>query len=211
MANDKRRLYGGRKRTSVSEDGEEKPKSYKSKSYDAFFEGYSVREDTRGGKVRYERVYEGDYWVPDLPRTETYLIRFSYLMLWIAAVGLLVYAGTAELRSSQSKVIGVLEAVSVVCLIWLLWKWLSYVMAGYRMTVGEYKTTSEPLIKAAAAASASFAVTAIICLIYIPLSKAGERGSTFLCFVSYLGGGIATIAIAVIERHLNYGPENGST
>lgn len=204
MAADKSRLYGGRKKTAAS-DGAGRSNERKGLFYNSWLEGYSTRTEVGpDGKKRSVSVYEGAYYTPDVSRKQWILRKTAYMALLVLAAALFLLAATAEIQGNYQKVLALLQAVDVVCVLWLFRKMISYCASGRKLTVGEYQNISKALIRTAMAAAFGFAATAAAELALLFWSVPGERGKTVLCVTLYACCGLCMWALFRLEKGLRY-------
>ena len=204
MAADKNRLYGGRKKPAASKE-EGKSGERKGLFYNSWLEGYTTHTEIGpDGKKRAVSVYEGAYYVPDVSAKKWILRKVSYMALLVLTAALFLLAATAEIQGNYQKILALLQAVDVVCVLWLFRKLISYCAAGRKLTVGEYQNISRALIRTAMAAAFGFAATAAAELALLFWSVPGERGKTVLCVALYGCCGLCMWAVFRMEKGLRY-------
>lgn len=202
MADDKQKLYGGRKKTAGAENAKQPRRGL---FYNSWLEGYTTHVELGpDNKKRTVSVYEGAYYVPEASPKKRILLKAAYAALLALSVCLFLLAATAEIQGNYQKLLALPQAADVVAMLWLLRKLISYCAAGKRLTEGEYKNISKAVIRTALAAAVCFAATAAAALAQLFWSVPGERGKTVLCAALYVCGGLCMLAVHRMEKGLKY-------
>lgn len=146
------------------------------RSYRRFFEGYIeeyvLKESGKGTKL--VRTYTGVYYVPDQKARKWGVTKLLYFCLFALATALFIFAAT---RDIQLTVFGVPYMLAIlpqpVCVIFLLWCLVAFVnllMAPPKMTIGEYRRSSESLRTGTKCYALALALAAV-----------GQLGQLFFC------------------------------
>lgn len=122
-----------------------------SNSYHNFFQGYAEQKvpksNGRGNKI--ERIYVADYYKYQETELVWYLKKIvNFVLYLIAALGV-IYADTRSLQINNIFVLGIMQTLSSVPFIYLLYMLIWNVTAPRRMTIGEVKSSSTGFRRAA--------------------------------------------------------------
>jgi hypothetical protein len=176
------------------------------KAYHRYFEGYteiSVPSPNGKGTV-IQRIYTGDYYRQDLAKPQRILLRALYLVLYLCAVYLFVSSAVLPLPSNSTWYVTISQAVSIPFLFWLAIVLVSYLPAGYDMTINEYRSSSLALKKSTIGAAISLGTAALVTLVFIFLNQADRQLVELPSMVKYLVGGLSVFLMNRIENKVNY-------
>jgi hypothetical protein len=198
----KRKLY----RSNEPEAHESKNSFPYGGSYHRFFEGYC--EETAPGKngkrKKISRIYIANYFRRDCSDFTWHLIKASYVLLYLAAVAVYIFAMTRGLGSNAVWYAAVPGLLSVLPLMLLFAKIVACVAAKRKMVVYEYKYVFNRVFVYCATASAFVCATALMKLLCILLSPQARMLQEFMsCLGCFLSAG-ALLCIGIIERRADY-------
>lgn len=190
-----------------------------SKAYHKHFEGYTeVRVPKPNGKgTRIERVYTSDYYRQDLTKHQRIVLRLLYAVLFMCAVYLYVTSATLPIAINSTWYVALPEAVSIPFLFWILVAFLLYLLAAQDMTISDYRSSSQSLLKATMGAAICLGACAMVTLFFLALNPSDEPLQVALCGVKYAIGSLLVFTMNRIERRIPYlkvlnptpHPENG--
>lgn len=190
-----------------------------SKAYHKHFEGYTeVRVPKPNGKgIRIERIYTGDYYRQDLTKYQRIVLRLLYTILFMCAVYLYVTSATLPLAINSTWYVTLPEAASIPLLFWIAVAFLLYLLAAQDMTISDYRSSSQSLLKATIGAAICLGACALTTLFFLMLNPSDESLQVALCAVKYAISSLLVLAINRIERRIPYlkvlnstpHPENG--
>lgn len=193
-------------------------KGWHSKAYHRHFEGYTELEETdEKGKTVIKRVYVGDYYRLDLPKSKRLLLRFGYAALIILVGALFGFAASRPVGANSQWYFAIVQMVSV-CLIGLLGvNLLSHSTAPRDMTVGDRKASSGKLKRNSVYTALTMELLALMTLVYL-LIKGENWGVHLLCVALYAAAGVAALILNRLEANAPYltwrsteeAPEDGS-
>lgn len=133
-----------------------------SNAYHRHFQGYAERlvpgKNGRGRRI--ERIYAADYFRYD----ETYAVwagkKFAYIILFVLMAAVSLFADSRPVAMNKLPVIGAVQLLSLLPLIYMLYKLILQVSAPRLMTVGERDSSVWGFRKAAGIYGATALVVA---------------------------------------------------
>ena len=193
-------------------------KGWHSKAYHRHFEGYAEVETTNEkGKTVIERVYVGDYYRLDLPKSKRVQLRLFYAGLIALVAALFGIAASRPVGANMTWYLAITQMLGV-CLIGLMCvNLLAHCTAPRDMTVGDWKSSSEKLKRNSKYTALLMELLALLTLLYLLLN--GENWLIhLLCVALYAVAGLAAVAINRLEANAPYriwhsreeAPEDGS-
>lgn len=179
-------------------------RSFFSSSYHRYFEGYSEYEVTdEKGVSRIRRIYTGMYYIPELDRKQWILHRLVQSMLWIAAWALLIFGASRQGAGNSIWYVGICQAVDVAVLVWIGSALFNYLIASAKMTVGEWRSSAQRIIRGSICALVSIVVTAVMTVLDLMLT--GEGTVEHLCSTAcYLLASLCMVTMWMTERRIVY-------
>jgi archaellum biogenesis protein FlaJ (TadC family) len=173
--------------------------------YHKYFEDYEEeRVLNRNGKgTHIEHRYVGYYYrlgVSDIVKT---VLRILYLLMGLVAAGCLVFASTRAAHCNTMPYSVILQAITLLTVIWFAWVLIYYILSPKDMTVYKYKSTALQMIRVCKYLAAAFLLNAVfvaadmICF----RSTAHEQ---IICLAAYLMGCILIFGLKVLEQSLPY-------
>lgn len=173
--------------------------------YHRYFEGYTEEkvlvEGGRGAHI--QRTYTGFYYHAQLTSGQRWGVRALYLFLYLASAALFVFAASRPVPCNSTWYCVVPDAVVLFSMVWLVLPFCSYLVAGERLTVYEYKSTSRRLIKFSRIIAAALGVGALLVALATVL-VGGDRVEGFRCAFWFLLAAVPMAAIFLIERQIIY-------
>lgn len=179
-------------------------KGWHSKAYHRHFEGYTeVEETNEKGKTVIRRVYIGDYYRLDLPKSKRVRLRLSYAGLIALVAVLFVLAASRPVGANMTWYLAIPQMIGV-CLIGLMCvNLLSHSTAPRDMTIGDWKSSSGKLKRNSKHTALLMELLALLTLVYLLLN--GENWLLhLLCVALYAVAGLAAVAINRLEANAPY-------
>lgn len=184
-----------------------KRRSWHSKAYDRFFEGYSEftvpKTDGKGYKI--QRVYTGNYYCQDLTKGQRILFRLLYFVLFLCAMYLFISSASSPLVMNSTWYVVITQ---VICIPFLFWIGITlvfyYLPAQKNLTIHEYRSSSLSLQKAALGSSICLSVVAFSALIFVLLNQSIGLVSELVCVIQLFTGGLLMFLIYRIEKNVKY-------
>lgn len=175
-----------------------------SKAYHRHFEGYTeVETVNQKGKLVIQRIYTGDYYRLDLPRSKRILLRITYALLWLLACALFGFAASRPIGANMTWYLAIVQMLVVCSLAAVLFSLLSHCTAARDMTVGDWKSSSVNIKRRTVFAALMLELNAAITLLY--LLFAGDRwGAHLLCILLYALSGLALVVMNRLEANAPY-------
>ena len=169
-------------------------RGWHSGSYRRHFEGYTEYEDTNeNGKTVIRRVYVGDYYRQNLPRSKRIVLRLTYIALWLLTAVVFFFCASREIGANMTWYVAAAQFAVLVGLGWMLLALFGYLTAPRDMTIGDWKSTSRSLRRGSIVAALAVELTALLTLLHLLIY--GENwGLHLLCVLGYvLSGGMAVV------------------
>lgn len=194
-------------RDSLQKDSQQRKDGFwHSKAYHRFFEGYSevTVPNPKGKGTIIQRIYSGNYYRQDLTKSKRILLRVLYVLLFLGAAYLFISSAVSPLPSNSIRYVTVTQAISLTLLVWILIVFLTYLPAGWDMTIHGYRTTSLALLKASLFSTFSLGAVALATMVFIIFSRPNEVQAELTCTAKYLVAGILVFSIYLIEKKVSY-------
>lgn len=173
-------------------------------SYHRHFEGYSEYEVVdEKGYTRIRRVYTGMYYTHPLEKRRRILLKAVFSVLWLVAVVLFVLGAMQSGAGNNRWYVSIWQVGDVVGLAWALFGLFNYLTVPRKMTIGDWRSSSQKLKHGSLFAAVFLWVTAIMILLDLILS-AVNTGMHMLCAVCFLFSGICMIAEWFFENKIVY-------
>lgn len=177
---------------------------YHGRSYHKYFEGYTEYPVTDSkGNVKIVRVYTAPYFRPDLPSQKYSLLKCLYFCLAAVSTGIYLSAMLMNIPSNYSRIVALMEALSIGALFFFFIFLASYIFAKTAMTIRKYRSIQTMLTFAKLAAILRIAVACIV-LIFVFLVPDGYRASEFFCALLMILSAVPLYSICIIERKIVY-------
>lgn len=194
-------VFGIKKPKGVST---EKVKSYRSRSYERHFEGYTYHVELTGnGKKRIVRTYSGSYYESAQSAHVLFLRKIGYLLLYGMSMGMLILYSRCTYQSPWAKLLVFPEMGILFSLLWTGLKLVFYITAPRKMTAGEFKSSCLALISSAKWSVVFWAADSLLFLISALLTK-GAPSLWLPPFIMLVMGGITAAAIHLLEKQATY-------
>lgn len=120
-----------------------------SRYYHSFFKGFSEKivpgKNGRGRKI--ERVYTEDYIVSGLDNMAEIVSRISVLVLFLISLIPFFFSAIARAPFNSTAYVAAAQMLGIIILIFELGTILFYLARSLKMTIYDYSSTSERLIK----------------------------------------------------------------
>ena len=173
--------------------------------YHKYFEDYEEeRVPNRDGKgTHIEHKYVGYYYRLGVKDAVKIALRAVYLLMGIIATGCLMVASTRVAHCNTIPCSVILQAITMLAVIWFIWVLVYYKFAPKNMTVYKYKSTALQMIKACKWLAAAFLLNAVLVIADMILFKSTAR-EQIVCLAAYLTGCILFFGLKVIEQALPY-------
>ena len=138
-----------------------------SSSYHQHFQGYAEQRVPRenGKGTRIERIYVASYYQYEETDTVWRWKKFSYIILFILTAAVSVLADTRPMAINRLPVVGIVQILSFIPLIYLLYKLILQVSAPRQMTIGERDSSATGFRKATLIYGATILVIVIAMVI----------------------------------------------
>lgn len=142
-------------------------KTYHSKAYHRFFEGFEEHEvPGDDGKNRIERIYTGAWYSLPLSKTRKILLLLGYVFLFLIACFCYFYACSRRISSNTQWFTILFESISLICLGWVVVSLFNYLTRPPKMTIYEFKSTSKSLRRSSLFATIGLLITWLISSVY---------------------------------------------
>ena len=179
----------------------------RSRAYNQYFENWLEYEvTTPKGRKKIIRVYDGAWYIHKLDQRHYVLLKLRYALLWLLSAGLFTLAGFQWTIGNASKPVFAAAALTLIGLIAAGFELLNYIISPRKMTVGQYKSSSEALKKTAKLCTIAFALLFAVSGVYavIALAGGGFSAAELLCISAYLFGGAAMYFLYSGEKRMEY-------
>lgn len=173
--------------------------------YHKYFEDYAEeRVPNRDGKgTHIEHTYAGYYYRLGLNGSVKIALRSLYLLLGLAAAGCLLFGSTRTAHYNTMPYAAILQALTLLAVVWFIWVLLYYVLSPKDMTVYKYKSTALQMLRVSRYLSAAFLLNAFLTAVDMICFKAATREQA-ACLGAYLAGSILVFGLKMIEQSLPY-------
>jgi hypothetical protein len=178
-------------------------------AYHRHFEGYSeyYEEDNRG-RLKIHRVYTGTYYSIQMPKRKRRLWKLIYVLLWLALA--VVYAYSSSLRggANLTKYGAVCSVGCIVGVAWIFLGLFAYLLAPLKMTVGEWRSSSERM-------RSGCLWNSVFCFLYaaatiVNLVISGFTVTHIVCIVGFVFCLLLTLTIFAMEKNVPYQKEQSA-
>lgn len=145
-------------------------KTYHSRAYHRFFEGYSEKQTIdEKGNPKIIHVYTADYYEPSMTRDQWIKDKIIAVVLMVLAAVLFAIGGTINIPANAQAGVAVFEAAEIIFLFWLARSILYCFTARCPYTIRIYKIVSEKLIRNARRAAVCCWLTGAAMIVYTGL------------------------------------------
>lgn len=170
-----------------TEYAQERPRhGFFSSSYHRHFEGYAEYEATNEkGEAVIRRVYTGMYYIPELSGKQRVLHRLVQGLFWMASWAVFLYGASRQEAGNDVWYVGLCQAVDIGVLVWIGSGLFNYLIASPKMTVGEWRGSTQRLRRGCACGAAAMTATGLMTVLNLVLTGEGTAahlGSTG-CFL----------------------------
>ena len=173
-----------------------------SRAYHKYFKGYAERRVPKpGGKgYKIERKYIGEYYRYDETDKMWIIKKVLYGIIFLAAVACIIVAGVLRSEINSFKVISAGQAVSVVVVLYMLYRLVLNLSAKRLMTIGNYEVSVPSLKKAALICAICCFTITLVMFLYKLIATKTLTGVDWLVLVLEALGGVLFLTIFIIER-----------
>ena len=173
--------------------------------YHKYFEDYEEeRVPNRDGKgTHIEHKYVGYYYRLGVKRITRIALRLLYLVLGCLAAACLLFGAARMAHCNTLPVMVILQAVTLLLLIWFVWVLLYYIFVPENMTSYKYKSTALQMLKVCKWLSVVFFLDAASVLADILINK-NTAQEQIICLAAYIAGGMVAVILRTVERALPY-------
>lgn len=173
-------------------------------SYHRHFEGYSEYEVVdEKGHVHIRRVYTGMYYAHPFEKKQRILLKAMLVVIWLAAVALFTLGAMQPGAGNNKWYVSVWQVGDVIGLAWTLFGLFNYLTVPPKMTIGDWRSSSQKLRCGSIFAAVFLLVTALMILFDLALT-ASNVGMYLLCALCFLISGVCMIAEWWIEGKVVY-------
>ena len=169
------------------EEREREKRRNHSDAYHRHFEGYSefYQVDPDSGKAGIKRVYTGEYYIRDMDRTQRILLRLTLTLTWLGACVVFLLCASRPVSSNSNWYVAAAQVGCIVGLVWAAIGLANCWTVPVKMTVGDWRSSSERLRNGSVCAAVFFAVCAAATLLDYFLGDKGT-GTHFICSAGFL-------------------------
>lgn len=123
-------------------------KPHRSNSYLNYFEGYTEKQilDEKGKRKRIERIYTADYYRHAMTDGAWVKLKLLYVLLIAVCIALFFFCISRPLEANKIWFAAIIHGLTLICIGRIVWVLISYLSAGRRIKIGEYKASSAPLM-----------------------------------------------------------------
>ena len=194
-------------RSSIKKDGPRRKHGiWHSKAYHRFFEGYSeIAVPKPNGKgYSIQRIYTGNYYRQHLTGGQRTLLRVLYGALFLSAAYLFISAAGMPLASNSTWYVTLPQAASLPFLFWIIIAFVSYLPAGWELTIHEYRSSSLALKKATLGSAISLGITVCAVILFLIINPSSSLALELTRAAKYLAAGIFAFVMNWVERRVEY-------
>jgi archaellum biogenesis protein FlaJ (TadC family) len=178
-----------------------KMKNYYHKYFEDFEEERVPNRDGKGTHI--EHKYVGYYYRLGVKNAVKFALRTLYLLLGAVVIGCLLFASTRMAHYNTMPYSVVLQAITLLAILWFLWVLIYYILSPNDMTVYKYKSTALQMIKVCKWLTVAFLLNAILVIADMVIFQSTSREQS-VCLAAYLLGGILILGLKKIEQALPY-------
>ncbi len=173
-------------------------------AYHRYFENYTEKKVPRknGKGTRIVRVYTGEYYKHEMPDDEWKKLKIVYGLSYLLAVAALILGMSRNALSNYTKFMALLGMIAILMSGWILFVLLSYLPAGRKLTIGEFKATNKPLITASLAGAISMGILSLSSILSLIFVK--DVGYELFNAAIYALGGLLLLLIWRKENKIQY-------
>jgi archaellum biogenesis protein FlaJ (TadC family) len=173
--------------------------------YHKYFEDYEEeRVPNRDGKgTHIEHKYVGYYYRLGVSDAVKIVLRILYLLTGLIAAGCLVFASTRVAHCNTMSYSVILQAITLLTVIWFVWVLIYYILSPKDMTVYKYKSTALQMLRVCKCLAAAFLLNAVLVAADMICFKSTAR-EQMICLAAYLTGCILIFGLKAIEQSLPY-------
>ncbi|MCC8130842.1 MAG: hypothetical protein LIO72_03735 [Ruminococcus sp.] len=135
-----------------------------SSAYHRNFQGYAEwrtpRKSGRGHSI--QRLYVADYYKYSESDNIWRLKKFAYTLMFLMMATVSLASDSLPTATNQIPVIDILQMLSLITMIWVLYRLIMQVSSPRRMTIGEHESASEGLKRATFACSWLMLAVAVV-------------------------------------------------
>lgn len=188
----------------VAELEEKTRRDFHRAAYHRHFEGYSEYEVVdEKGYTRIQRVYTGMYYTHPLEKRQRILLKALFSVLWLAAAVLFVLGAMQPGVGNNQWYVSVWQVGDVVGLAWAFFGLFNYLTVPQKMTIGEWRGSSQKLKHGSLFAAVFLWITALMVLFNLILGMENVW-MYLLCVGCFLFSGFCMIAEWLLENKIIY-------
>lgn len=190
----------------LREHSPEKNPSHSQKAYSGFFEGYReyAIPKTSGKGTKIERVYVDDWYYQVLPIGKKICVRVLYLLLYILAWTLFLFGAVHPDGGNFAIYVSAAQVLVTFCLLLFLLAFFRYIIHAGKLTAYEFKSSARQIKRAAGGGAVSFFLLTAMNGLWILLNLDLYEKRFIITLLGYLLGGVAMLAIHLVERGIVY-------
>lgn len=179
-----------------------KGKTYHSKAYHRFFEGYAEMQeiDPRTLRPVIKRVYIGPYFRID-PKNSSLFRKLFFSLIYLLSWIFLIVGSTRNISLNTEAFTRFLPAACILALMYLAFPMFYVLSVPKEMEIRHFRESHENLIKSALIAGALFFLCFIIDLIVTLASSLTASAFTLFC---YLFSSLLLLGMAFLESRTPY-------
>ena len=187
----------------ANRDSDLSDKGHHSKMHSRLFEGYEEYETTNArGKTVIKRVYVGEYYTLDLPKSRCIALHVLYGALFVLVVLLFSIAAGRNLTLNSKWYTVIAQLGALECLVWTFGGLLSLFAAPKNMTIGEWKNSSRNLRYGSFCTAVFLELNAVISLLGWLFAK--EPAGYFTNTGLFFGAGLMALMLNHLEANAPY-------
>jgi NADH:ubiquinone oxidoreductase subunit 6 (subunit J) len=176
-----------------------------STSYHKFFQGYAERRvpKANGKGTRIERIYVENYYRYAETDTVWRWKKLVYSLCYFMAVAGIIAADTRAIDMNRIPAVGIIQILSYIPLIYLLYKLIIQVSAPRQMTIGERESASMGLQKTALFSGIYLLVITIASLLIKRLTLGNTESLDWAVSGVKLAGTLLILLLCILEKKRN--------
>ena len=181
-----------------------------SAAYHRYFEGYTEYTTVNSrGRTVIKRVYEGDWYIPDLDKRQKKLQRLSLAGITLLTAVMFAVFSTRNVPGNKFWLSAIVQLTALAVIIWFCTGFLNILMAKEKLTVGEYNTGSRRMIRASYVACGAFFMMAAAYLVFAFIMP-GYIGAHLLCTLLSALCGLGMFVANRLETNVPYKTEKSA-
>lgn len=181
-------------------------------NYHQYFEGYSdIPMLTPSGATKLEKIYTAPYWVHDLTDEHWKRRKLCFGGLSLLTVALYLLAAFMPLGNNHSLLVILPSGLSLAAMVFLLSGTITYLTCPRKMTIYQHNRSNAVMRRWPLIVAVGMAVTALMSIIYLLVSRDPQRLLVLGCACCYLAAGVTAYTIYRIEYGTEYYEEENDS